>query len=339
MSAKPTYEQLMGQAGSLAFATDTGSANTYVCTFAPAITARAEGQVLRFKVKTANTGASTLNDGVSAAPLVGGAHIALQGGELIANGDAWVQWNSSVGAGSYILLLCTGAPEQVAPATQSQHAMQLGQAVGRLIGIQTFAASGPYTYTPTAGTTSVIVEQLGGGGAGGGAAAPGSSAVSAGAGGGAGAFSRSRLTSGFSGAALTVGAGGVPVSGATGGTGGASSFGALISCPGGTGGGTVTNTTGILGGGASAIATGGNLLNAMGGAGGFASILSLGSYVAGSGGSSYFGGGGRIVNPNIVPSAAVTSGSGGAGAAQNTSGTALLGGAGAPGIIIIYEYA
>lgn len=115
------------QSGAATFGTDTGAANAYVVAFTPAITARAEGQVLRFKVKTTNTGASTFNDGVSAAPLVGGAHAALQGGELFANGDAWVQWNSSVGAGSYILLFCTGGAEQVGPASQSQHAVQLAQ--------------------------------------------------------------------------------------------------------------------------------------------------------------------------------------------------------------------
>src|SRR5476651_668551 len=81
------------QAGGLAFATDTGTANTYVCNFSPAITARVEGQVLRFKVKTSSTGACTINDGLGAVPMVGGAHTALQNGELIANGDAWIQWN------------------------------------------------------------------------------------------------------------------------------------------------------------------------------------------------------------------------------------------------------
>lgn len=109
------------------FALDTGSANTYVCAFVPAVTARVEGQVLRFKVKTTNTGASTFNDGLGAAPLIGGAHAALQGGELVANGDAWVQWNTSFGGGSYILLLSTGGAEQVATATQTQQAVTLAQ--------------------------------------------------------------------------------------------------------------------------------------------------------------------------------------------------------------------
>lgn len=115
------------QTGNVSFGTDTGTANAYVVTCAPALQSRTEGQVLRFKVKTSNTGACTLNDGVGTAPLVGGAHAALQGGELVANGDAWAQWNSSVGSGSYILLYCTGGAEQVANATQSQHAMALGQ--------------------------------------------------------------------------------------------------------------------------------------------------------------------------------------------------------------------
>ncbi|MGR2678738.1 tail fiber protein [Chromobacterium haemolyticum] len=110
------------------FAIDTGTANTYVVNFTPAFTSRTEGQVIRFKAKTANTGASTLNDGIGSVPLVGGAHSALQGGEIVANGDCWAQWNSSVGSGgSYVLLVCTGGASQVAAATQNCHAVNLGQ--------------------------------------------------------------------------------------------------------------------------------------------------------------------------------------------------------------------
>lgn len=116
---------LSGRGGDFAIAT--GTANTYVCAFTPAIIARAEGQVLKFKVNAANTGASTFNDGLGAVALVGGAQAALQGGELVANGDAWVQWNTSVGGGSYVLLFCTGAARQIALATQSQQAVNLGQ--------------------------------------------------------------------------------------------------------------------------------------------------------------------------------------------------------------------
>jgi len=115
------------QSGILSFATDTGVANTYVCNFTPAITARSEGQVLRFKVANTNTGASTINDGVNAVPLVGGAHSALQGGELVSGGDAWVQWNSTVGTGSYVLLFCAGASMQISDASKSHHAVSKGQ--------------------------------------------------------------------------------------------------------------------------------------------------------------------------------------------------------------------
>ncbi|MGF6154044.1 hypothetical protein [Pseudomonas fluorescens] len=115
------------QNGNTSFAIDTGTANTYVCNFTPAITARNEGQVVRFKAKFANNGACTLNDGFGPVALVGGAHNALQGGEIVANGDGWAQWNTSIGGGSYILLFCTGAAEQVSPATQSMHAVQKAQ--------------------------------------------------------------------------------------------------------------------------------------------------------------------------------------------------------------------
>jgi hypothetical protein len=142
------------QSGASSFAVDTGVANAYVCNFYPALVARSESQPLRFKVKTTNTGASTFNDGLGAVALVGGAQAALQGGELVANGDAWVQWNSSIGAGAYILLFCTGAPEQVAPATQSQQAVQQSQ-LGNYNGVA-FTSSSQALTTAFLGKTLVV---------------------------------------------------------------------------------------------------------------------------------------------------------------------------------------
>jgi hypothetical protein len=115
------------QAGVYNFATDTGAANAYVVSMTPALAERREGQVIRFKVANTNNGASTINDGISVVPLVGDAHAALQGGELVAGGEASAQWNSTVGTGSYVLLLCTGAPVQVANGNKSQHAATLSQ--------------------------------------------------------------------------------------------------------------------------------------------------------------------------------------------------------------------
>ncbi|HHH0935236.1 TPA: hypothetical protein ACPZPX_003847, partial [Yersinia enterocolitica] len=123
--------------------------------------------------------------------------------------------------------------------------------VGRLIGPpKIFTSSG--TYTPTAGTTSVIVEAQGAGGGGGYARATSTGYMSAGAGGGAGGYGKSRLTSGFSGVVITIGSGG-----SQGVSGGDTSFGSLIVAAGGGGGsngtdqyasGSVTQYVGASGG-------------------------------------------------------------------------------------------
>jgi hypothetical protein len=112
------------------YAVATGTANAHVAAFNPPVTTRTDGMVLRYKAPAANTGALTLNDGLGAVAVVGAAHSALQGGETAANGDVWVQWNSSIGGGSYVLIDSTGGAAQVSPATQSQHAVQMAQAAG-----------------------------------------------------------------------------------------------------------------------------------------------------------------------------------------------------------------
>ena len=78
------------------FAADTGAANAYVCNFTPAIPVRSESVPVRFKATNANTGSCTINDGLGVVALVGGAHSALQGGEIVANGEAWAQWLSLI---------------------------------------------------------------------------------------------------------------------------------------------------------------------------------------------------------------------------------------------------
>jgi len=148
------------QSGNTAFAIDTGVANAYVCNFTPALTARSESMPLRFKVKTTSTGACTINDGLGVVPLVGGAHSALQNGELFATGDALILWNTSVGGGSYILLMCTGAPEQVANATQSQHAVPMGQIQAQAGTAFTTGGTAPaFTLTPVPAITALAAGQ------------------------------------------------------------------------------------------------------------------------------------------------------------------------------------
>lgn len=97
-------------------AVDTGSANAYVVAFNPALTSPPAFVPLWFSVKTANTGPSTLNATGTPYTLVGEAHAPLQGGELVANGQALVYWNPYLnsGGGQWVLVFCTGAASQLA---------------------------------------------------------------------------------------------------------------------------------------------------------------------------------------------------------------------------------
>ncbi|HHK4128748.1 TPA: hypothetical protein ACQTWV_000363 [Enterobacter roggenkampii] len=213
---------------------------------------------------------------------------------------------------------------------------------GRLINIQVFTSSG--IYTPTAGTTRIKVKAIGGGGAGGGAVAT-STGVSAGGGGGSGAYAEGYYTSGFSGLTVTIGAAGASASGAVGGNGGTTSFGALISCPGGGGGqiGNASNTTIVYSsqGAPGGTPTGSGLIVSGKGQPGQngAAIGTAGIGIGGIGSPSPFGGGGtQAVNTDSVVSAA-SYGAGGGGTCNTPSQSAHSGGGGAPGVVIIEEYA
>lgn len=118
--------QAFMQGQSMTYAVDTGAANAAVVSYSPAVTALTDGMVLWFKAKAANTGATTLNvNGLGASPVVGGAHSALQGGEIIANGKCQVVWNATLS--SWVLIECTGGALQAAPGAQSNQAVNLGQ--------------------------------------------------------------------------------------------------------------------------------------------------------------------------------------------------------------------
>lgn len=334
--SKSSFTQLAQaiQSGLLNTATDTGTANAYVCSFKPTITALTDGLKLSFQAAHANTGASTLNvNGLGAEPILGGAHQALQGGEIIAGGKIQVVWSSALS--SFVLLEQTGGAAQVAPATESEHAMQLGQATGRLLNVQVFTSSG--TYTPTAGTTRVKVKVMGAGGAGGGTPATTSSQVAIGGSGSAGGYAESLITSGFAGASITVGAGGVAATNAAGGNGGASSFGALVSCGGGGGGaaGVANSVSTGSSAGVGGTATGGNILNQTGWSGspGYVAIISgIGGGMPAMGAQSIFG----AISPGGTQ---YGYGSGGDAAIAFPSAAAKAGFNGAPGVVIVEEYA
>lgn len=223
----------------------------------------------------------------------------------------------------------------VAPATLSTHAMQLGQAVGRYLGTRVFTASG--TYTPTAGTNSVVVEVMGGGGGGGNTSTTNASQVCVTGGGGAGGYARSYLTSGFSGASITIGNAGTANT-----AGGTTSFGALLSATGGSG---ASNGPAVVPpaaaiGGTGGSGSSGNLVNGKGGDGncGFAGATS--SFMSGAGGTSAIGGGG-IGQPTTSGGGqgATTRGAGGGGSLCGTStGVVFSGGSGAAGLCLVHEF-
>lgn len=216
---------------------------------------------------------------------------------------------------------------------------------GRLIGIQIFSTPGSFTYTPTSGTTSVVVSVQGGGGAGGGSQSTAAGTVSVCPGGNAGSIGRSRLTSGFSGVTVVVGSGGSGSLGAAGLPGGSSSFGSLITAPGGQGGVSYAPATPPvlnINSTAQTSATGGNIMNAPGGRGSPAVASGVTFGGSGDGGASVFGSGGPTSGALSTPTngkSGISPGSGGSGGAGGAGAAASTGGSGSAGIVIIEEYA
>lgn len=251
----------------------------------------------------------------------------------------------------------TQPAENIATATQPTHAMQLGQAVGRLLktsiyaivgGVQqvsvnggAFTATGATSFVPTAATKQQRVTVVGGGGAGGPVGATSVGGAAAGGGGGAGGIAQSLLAP--TSATVTVGAGGASNTGATGTNGGTSAFGGLLSATGGGGGGYATNVAYPNGepGGAGGSGAGGNIFNGNGGAGGYAVWLASSMVLSGNGGDSHFSGGAPGVvlatAASVAGGAAAGNGAGGSGGASNAGGALAAGGAGSGGVVIVEE--
>ena len=329
---------------------DTGVAGAYTAVNAPALTALpATGYSQWISIAHANPGASTYApDGLAAKPIYGQGLAGLQGGELpigIVQLRYLVQAGVNGGNGAWIISEAFGGALQVPAAAQSQHAMQLGQAVGRLINVQVFAANGTFTYTPTIGAKSIVVEAQGGGASAGGVSAPAAGQAAASAGGMSGAYGKSwfQISALTSTVTVTVAAGGAaPAAGANiGNNGGTTSFGTYMTAPGGVGsvGVTAVAPPGIgANSGIGAGPTGANITGSPGQSGQNGVTITSGIGWSGSGGASVYGAGGNSrVAANSGQSGAGY-GAGGSGALQVASGAALAGGAGGIGILIIWEY-
>ena len=302
--------------------TSGGAANAQTLTYGAAPAGYFQGQRFCFIAGFTNTGAATLNVNGIGARAIQLAAAALTGGEIV--------------AGQMVTVAYDG--------TQFQITALPGHYRGGLIGIQTFGTAGTFTYTPTVGTNSVVVELVGAGGGGGGCAITGGAQVAMGAAAGAGGYGWKRVTASFSGVTVTVGAKGAGgTAGANNGTaGGSSSFGALLSATGGALGigGTAQGAPAAVFGGVGGIGSSGSL-NATGGDGVASIAPSVTSVVGGAGGSSFFGAGGRGASTTSggVGGAASTPGSGGSGASNTASqGTGLAGGNGADGSVRVWEF-
>ena len=113
----------------LLYALDIGTVNAFAANYNPVVTSLKDGEVLGFKALHTNTGASTFSpNSLTGKPIYGAAQLDLQGGEILAHSDVWVQYNSSLnnGSGAWMIISSSGGALQVAIATQSFHALNKG---------------------------------------------------------------------------------------------------------------------------------------------------------------------------------------------------------------------
>lgn len=205
---------------------------------------------------------------------------------------------------------------------------------GRLLNIRVFTQN--TIYIPTPGTKTIIAEGVGGAGSGGGSQATAAGQAFGGSGGGMGSYAKAIFTSGFSGAVITIGAGGAASEpGGDGLPGGTTSLGTLLTIPGGIpgvkGGAIISAQLGFGG-----MPTGGNIIATQGAAGhvGFG----LGEGVGGRGADSPFGSGGWApTGGGSRPGTGYGSGSSGASSNPNPA-PARASVAAQPGVLYIYEY-
>lgn len=214
--------------------------------------------------------------------------------------------------------------------------------LGGLKSFQILSSGTAATYTTPAGITSILVQMVGGGGAGGGAQA-GASGVAAGAGGGAGGFVEKYLNPAAATYTYTVGAGGTPGTAGNnpGGDGGDTTFsGGTLTAVGGKGGAGMATTSiaaaQVSLGGLGGIGTNGGI-NITGGVGN-TGFVTLG--VGSSGGGGYCRFGSQTLSRQSSNNGVNGNGFGAGGSGGFTgAATDRQGGAGAGGLIIVWEFA
>lgn len=208
-----------------------------------------------------------------------------------------------------------------------------------LVSLQVFSVSG--TWNRPAGIKRVVVVVVGAGGGGAGTPATGGPEAAEGGGGAGGGCAIELIdVTATASVAVTVGAGGSGGAAGSnaGSAGGTSSFGAFCSATGGAGGaaGLATSGSYLYSGSVAGIGTGGDI-NLRGGAGSGGGVISGERYGHNAGGESFYSGRGQPVGGAGVAGSGI--GTGGSGASVGDSTAAQTGGAGADGIVVVYEYA
>ena len=143
---KAVYDQLLSAIRRIGQNTvvlaDVGTVNAYAAVNVTPLVAATwtDGVVQAVKIAHTNTGVSTYSpDGLAAIPVYGLGLQPLQGGELYAGGTAILMHATVAGVNGgnpiCVLMECAGGAQQVAPATQSQHAVQLGQVQSMTAGV------------------------------------------------------------------------------------------------------------------------------------------------------------------------------------------------------------
>lgn len=287
---------------------DTGAANAYVITPAPAITAYVTGQIFSFKAVNANTLASTLNvNGLGTKAIVNSKGGALVANDILAAMIVTVQYDGT----SMVMQNPVANAPTTAPTAQQVRS-------------QIFTVSG--TWTQPAGVTKVKVTVVGGGGGGGGTDA---NASQTGGGGGSGSVAIATLTVAGN-VTVTVGAAGGGGVGNNNGTTGGSSIFSTVTSIGGSGGSGHGGGSGSGAGGAGGTASGGDIN--LSGENGFSGSV---SYKAGGDTPLGFGVGAfPAAGAGSAGSTGTNYGSGGGGGIANGSSN-INGGAGTQGLVIV----